>query len=126
VGLGRLTGKRVRVGGQMARRTHITVVDDIDGSPAAETIAFSYQGRDYEIDLSESNAARLRSMMRDYADHARSVGARRPASGFRSAASRRRAVAIREWARASGLQGVGSRGRIPQHVVEQYEAAHPE
>jgi hypothetical protein len=74
VGLGRLTGKRVRVGGQMARRTHITVVDDIDGSPAAETIAFSYQGRDYEIDLSESNAARLRSMMRDYADHARSVG----------------------------------------------------
>src|SRR5262245_5189909 len=103
----------------MAKHVHTTVVDDIDGGPAAETIAFSYQGRDYEIDLSEGNAARFRSMMREYAEHARKTGTRRAPSGSRrSAESRRRAAAIREWARASGIADVGRRGRIPQQIID--------
>ena len=110
----------------MAQQIKVRVVDDIDGSPATETVAFSLQGRDYEMDLSEANAARFRSMMREYADHARRVSGRRPASGARSVESRRRAVAIREWARSSGIPGVGDRGRIPHDVVRQYEAAHAE
>ncbi len=109
----------------MARHTQVTVMDDIDGSPAAETIAFSYQGRDYEIDLSDSNATRFRTMMREYAGYARRVTVRAPAPRSRSVAARRRAVAIREWARASGIEGVGDRGRIPQNVIDQYDAAHP-
>lgn len=109
----------------MAKQFHTTVVDDIDGGPAAETIAFSYQGRGYEIDLSEVNAARFRSMMGEYAEHARTTSIRRvPTGSRRSAESRRRAAAIREWARASGMPDVGSRGRIPQQVIDRYEAAH--
>ena len=109
----------------MAKQVHTTVVDDIDGGPAAETVAFSYQGRDYEIDLSERNAAKFRSMMREYAEHARTTSFRRAVGGSRrSAQSRRQAAAIREWARASGLPDVGSRGRIPKHVIDQYKAAH--
>jgi hypothetical protein len=108
----------------MAQKVQTTVVDDIDGSPAAETVTFGYQGHDYEIDLSESNATRLRSMMQGYANHARRASHRRiDGPGSRTAASRRRTVAIREWARASGMQ-VSDRGRIPQEVIEAYRAAH--
>ncbi len=110
----------------MAQKIQTTVVDDIDGSPAAETVTFGYQGRTYEIDLSAPNAARLRSVLQEYADHARRAATRQAGgTGSRTAASRRRTVAIREWARASGRQ-VSDRGRIPQQVVDEYHAAHPD
>jgi hypothetical protein len=118
-------GEPLLVGGQMAKQVHTSLVDDIDGGPAAETIAFSFQGRDYQIDLSEVNAARFRSMMSEYAEHARKTSVRRtPSRSRRSTESRRRAAAIREWARASGMEDIGSRGRIPQQVIDRYEAAH--
>ncbi|MBW3546534.1 MAG: Lsr2 family protein [Actinobacteria bacterium] len=37
---------------------------------------------------------------------------------------RERLRAIREWARANGYPELGNRGRIPQHIVAEYEAAH--
>ncbi|GAA1062024.1 Lsr2 dimerization domain-containing protein [Agromyces bracchium] len=39
----------------MAKRTVVTLVDDIDGTDAAETIAFTIDGAGYEIDLSTDN-----------------------------------------------------------------------
>ena len=42
----------------MARFEEVTVslVDDFDGTEAAETIRFSLDGKNYEIDLSKANA----------------------------------------------------------------------
>ncbi|HEV2071988.1 MAG TPA: histone-like nucleoid-structuring protein Lsr2, partial [Acidimicrobiales bacterium] len=37
---------------------------------------------------------------------------------------RERLRAIREWARENGYPELGNRGRIPQHIVAEYEAAH--
>ena len=40
----------------MAQRVVVTLFDDIDGSEAAETIAFGLDGKSYEIDLNQTNA----------------------------------------------------------------------
>jgi len=60
----------------MAQTTIIQLTDDLDGSPAEETIAFNFEGRAYEIDLNKKNAQALRKAMAQYLEHARSV--RRP------------------------------------------------
>lgn len=44
----------------MAKRTITMLVDDLDGSKAAETVSFAVDGVSYEIDVSEENAAKLR------------------------------------------------------------------
>ena len=44
----------------MAKRTVIELVDDLDNSPAAETVTFGLDGTQFEIDLSQNNAAKLR------------------------------------------------------------------
>ena len=44
----------------MATRELVTTTDDVDGTPAQETVAFALDGVTYEIDLSADNAARLR------------------------------------------------------------------
>ena len=44
----------------MAQKVTVALVDDLDGSPAAETVAFTLDGVAYEIDLNEENAAAFR------------------------------------------------------------------
>ncbi|HEX9302514.1 MAG TPA: histone-like nucleoid-structuring protein Lsr2, partial [Casimicrobiaceae bacterium] len=43
----------------MAKKVQVTLVDDIDGGNAVETIGFALDGSSYEIDLSKSNAKKL-------------------------------------------------------------------
>lgn len=73
----------------MARRTSVSLVDDLDESPADETVEFGVDGAAYEIDLSEANAAKLRDSLASFVAHARRAGggrrsgtrASRPAAG---------------------------------------------
>lgn len=44
----------------MARITVTRLIDDLDGASAAQTIAFGLSGTEFEIDLSDKNASRLR------------------------------------------------------------------
>ena len=44
----------------MAQKVRIILEDDLDGGPADETVRFGLDGGQYEIDLSNANAARLR------------------------------------------------------------------
>ena len=60
----------------MAKRTVITLIDDIDGTDAAETIAFSIDSAGYEIDLSADNAAAFRAALEPYATAARRISGR--------------------------------------------------
>ncbi|GAA3195039.1 Lsr2 family protein [Actinocorallia longicatena] len=109
----------------MARETIVTLVDDLDGEVADETVAFSLDGTNYEIDLSNENAGILRERLADFVEHAR----RAPRSGSkaskpaRSHSNRERSTDIRSWARGQGIK-VNERGRIPASVVERYDAAH--
>ena len=47
----------------MAQQVNVKFVDDLDGSDAAGTVSFAIDGRAYEIDLSDDNAARLRESL---------------------------------------------------------------
>ena len=61
----------------MAQKVNIVLVDDIDGSEASETVVFAIDGRDYEIDLSDANAQKLRDAIAPFVAHARRPERRR-------------------------------------------------
>lgn len=117
----------------MARIEEVTVslVDDFDGTAAVETVKFSLDGKNYEIDLSKSNANELRRTLRPYVDRARAT--RRATSGRATKStratgkSRRRSEGydrseVREWAKANRIK-IAPRGRISNDVVEKWRAA---
>jgi hypothetical protein len=113
----------------MAQQTTVRFIDDLDGSDASGTFDFSLEGRQYQIDLSDENAAKLRDVLEPYIDAARKAGgrgrtARQTVVAEKPARSNRdQTAAIREWARENGHQ-VSDRGRIPKSVIEAYQAAH--
>lgn len=118
----------------MAQRTTVTLVDDLDGAEAAESVEFGIDGVSYEIDLSDANATAFRGTLADYVAHARRTGGRRTAGRGPVASVARRGrkkptvdreqnQAIRDWARGQGLE-VSARGRIPAHVTEAYHRNH--
>ncbi|GAA3586652.1 Lsr2 family protein [Amycolatopsis ultiminotia] len=111
----------------MAQKVHVEMVDDVDGSIAEQTVPFSLDGVNYEIDLSDENAAALRDELARYVSVSRRIGGRkvriaagaapRPTS---TAADRERNRTMREWAEANGYQ-VSDRGRLPAEIVRAYE-----
>lgn len=114
----------------MAQKVETKFVDDLDGSDAEGTILFGLDGRQYEIDLSEENAATLRDSLADFIAAARKTTSGRTAKmtsrngdGGRVRADREQTAAIREWARQNG-HTVADKGRIPKAVVDAYHAAH--
>jgi hypothetical protein len=113
----------------MASRTTVTLVDDLDGSTADETVPFSLDGASYEIDLSADHADGLRTAFEQYVAAARRTGGRRTSSSNGSArasksatgSSRERNQEIRVWASRNGA-ALADRGRIPGYVVEAFDA----
>ena len=53
------------------------LVDDVDGGDAAETVTFALDGVTYEIDLSDTNAQKLRDDLATWSGHARRTGPHR-------------------------------------------------
>lgn len=68
----------------MSSTVQILLLDDIDGSPADETVEFAIDGANFEIDLSKRNALALRQMLARYIKSARRVSGS-PRSTARSA-----------------------------------------
>lgn len=60
----------------MAQRVEMQLVDDVDGTSATQTVRFALDGREYEIDLNDMNAARLRKTLHPYAVAGRRLGTR--------------------------------------------------
>lgn len=117
----------------MAQQILVSLVDDLDGSEADETVQFALDGVTYEIDLSAENAEELRDALAPYIEHARRAGGRKRTSSRRrrngqvttrsSTAEREQNQAIRAWAREQGYE-ISDRGRIPTEVAEAYRKAH--
>jgi hypothetical protein len=111
----------------MALQMIETRVDDLDGSPAAETISFGLDGETYEIDLSKRNAAAFRRVLDRY------IGAAHGSADERSSRRRSRRTIdsereydiaqLREWAATNEVE-VPARGRIPRAVVDEFLAAN--
>lgn len=109
----------------MAKKTFVQLVDDFTGEPIADgegrTVRFSFDGADYEIDLSNDSIDDMTRAFEEYVRASRRVSGRggsRKGSGSRGSGSGETA-AIREWAESQGIK-VASRGRIPADVVERY------
>jgi hypothetical protein len=107
----------------MTQRTQVLLFDDLDGSSADETVGFALDGRAYEIDLSSSNARRLRDALALYVAHGRKAGVIRSSARRRSGTSGAGTVDVRDWARSNGY-AVNDRGRISTEVLAAYQAAH--
>jgi hypothetical protein len=119
----------------MAQQVNVKLVDDLDGSDAAATVSFGLDGRAYEIDLSDDNAAKLRDSLASFVAGARKSGgssatSSRPRAQKMTANAgppqrldRDQTAAIRAWARHNG-HAVSDRGRISKAVVEAFQAAH--
>ncbi|WP_241383785.1 histone-like nucleoid-structuring protein Lsr2 [Rhodococcus sp. CH91] len=131
----------------MAQKVRVQYFDDIDGQPIMDGLAQSFRIRvdddEYELDLRPSNADKFLAVLRPWlhekasAQHGpaahtitpkktpakartRTSGAHKTIPPTRSP---EQLAAIRHWARNKGYD-VSSRGRIPRHILEQFEAAH--
>ncbi|SIS11212.1 histone-like nucleoid-structuring protein Lsr2 [Williamsia sterculiae] len=122
----------------MARnvQTIIEFVDDLDGTVVDEgdinTVAFSYNGKSYEIDLTDKNAAKFDKAIQPFVDAAAEVKGqrgrgRKAASDGRSntgsGRSKDQLAAIREWAGKNNYD-VSPRGRIRAEILDAFDAAH--
>ncbi|MET7403451.1 Lsr2 family protein [Dactylosporangium sp. NPDC005572] len=114
------------------------VIDDIDGGPADESLAFGVDGVLYTIDLSAGNAQQLRDALAPFVAAATKIGRRVPTAAGGGRISARRMViagpvrrdrahnqAIREWAQQQGIE-VSDRGRLPQDLIDRYRTAQRE
>lgn len=116
----------------MAQRTVIVLTDDVDGGEASETVAFGLDGSDYEIDVNDKHARELRDDIGKWVEYARRSkgGKKKVKASTHSGGKNGTAVnlkssprEIRDWARSNG-HDVPDRGRVPQTVVDAFEAAH--
>lgn len=111
----------------MASKVQVVLVDDIDGGEADRTVAFSIEGTEYEIDLSEANAEAFLETLAPYVASARRLGrggkSRRRSAAKSDGAGAPSSAQVRAWAAEEGIE-VSARGRVPADVIAKYEAAH--
>jgi hypothetical protein len=105
----------------MAQRTIVSFIDDLDGGVASQTVRFGLDGVEYEIDLSDENAAKLRTALVAYTEHGRKLSrSGRPYKLIKLGPSSQE---LRAWAKSHGYD-VPNRGRIPRSIQDAYEKAH--
>lgn len=117
----------------MAKETVTRLLDDMeDGVEADLTIEFGLEGKRYEMELSNANALKLRSLLSPWIANARPAGRRTrnitrstktASEGPLADYSKDQRAAVRTWAMAQGMQ-VSPRGRISADIVKAYELAH--
>src|SRR4030088_2806619 len=130
----------------MARKTIVTLVDDLDGSKASETVQFALDGVAYQIDLSSLNASKLRDELAEYVARARRpdgitrpttsgatarVGrptstdnAGRPVSEQRSSSAAREVSTTREVSKVTKVSKAREVGKAPEAVPQTAERGH--
>lgn len=107
----------------MTQKTITRLIDDLDGSELKDgqgkTVQFGLDGQNYEIDLSNKNAERLRKALAKYVSAGRQIQRRRTTRQAETPVDNR---AVRAWASANRIQ-VSARGRIPAAVVQRFRDA---
>lgn len=117
----------------MAKKT--LIIDDLTGEVGARTRTLTFDGTDYEIDLTDASFADLKAALKPYLRAARQVGgdmvlgsrrARPSAAGEEGRSGSTKvpsdAAFIRAWARSVGVP-VTERGRVAPDVRAAWEAA---
>src|SRR5919199_5694831 len=93
-----IAGENLCSGGlrRVAKQIIHKLVDDLDGGDADETVKFALDGIQYEIDLSEKNATKLREILAPYVAAGSRVARGGVVGGGRAARGRGGAAADRE------------------------------
>jgi hypothetical protein len=114
----------------MAQQVSVQYVDDLDGSAASGPVDFSLDGKGYTIDLSDTNASKLREILTPFVTAARRPSgsahqlSASPARSGGPSRSRDEVQAIRGWLRENGYT-VKDRGRVPAEFVAAYQTRTP-
>ena len=108
----------------MAKKVKTILIDDIDGSDAAETVTFGLDNVNYEIDLNETHAKELRDSLARWIKSGRKVSGRRRRGTATTVNNEVRELnrRVRAWAGEKGIP-VNDRGRVPQKLIDQDRAA---
>lgn len=103
----------------MSQKTQVILTDDLDGSPADETVRFTLDGVRYEIDLTAAHAVTLRELLKPFIEKGRRArtGSR---TTTRSTSRRSDGAAVRAWATEQGID-VPDRGRLSKKVIDAYD-----
>lgn len=116
----------------MAEKITVTLSDDITGEEGAdiEKVFFSFDGKNYRIDLSAKNRERFVKALAPFIEAAQPVRSAVKATNASSNASARKAAkerleALRAWAAKEGIE-LPPRGRIASDIQEQFDLANPE
>ena len=108
----------------MARQQSVSLIDDLDGSKAVETIRFGLDGASYEADLNRRNATNLRKSLGGFVEHSRKVKPtsqpERRTTTQTGRSTGPSAADIRAWAISNRIE-VSARGRIPADVMHRYQ-----
>jgi hypothetical protein len=117
----------------MAEEIVKRLIDDIEKKPIpegkGEQIHFSFNGKNYRIDLNAKNAEKFHETITFYTDHATEVreeaGNRRRRGGGGGGPKRspEELTKIRTWLRENGHE-VSDKGRIAANLQELYDEAH--
>lgn len=115
----------------MATKVERTVVCDLTGEPADETVEFGLADKAYRIDLTKNHADGLREILADYIKVAQPIGKLNVAgnghkarsSGAKPGSNREHLAAVRAWLRQQGYS-VQDRGRIAADLMAKFDAAH--
>ena len=122
----------------MAQRTIVQLTDDLDGKNIpdgkGETVRFTLDRQDYEIDLADKNAQAFRDALQTYIAAARRVGGGSRPGNPRTGRSRANGTsaapgrdydpkAVRVWAEEQGIE-VNQRGRVPADLITKFQEAN--
>lgn len=121
-------------GTNMAQRTIVQLTDDLDGKPIpdgkGETVRFSIDRQDYEVDLGDKNAKAMREALSKYVSAARRTSGSnsrgrggRPAKASAATTRDYDPKAVRVWAESQGI-AVSQRGRVPADLVTRFQEAN--
>jgi hypothetical protein len=109
----------------------VVLTDDLDGSEATQTLNYTVDGQEYEIDLSEENVQRFHEALEPFVSVSRQVTRQTAPTRRGRGDGRRRSGAsgrddipqIRAWAESQGMD-VSARGRVRKRIIDAYDEAH--
>ncbi len=116
----------------VARKEITRYFDDLDGQALDDdqvvVVRFGYKGRNYVMDLSADNAAKIDEVLREYVAKATledgaAAPKRRAGAARTDNATRTRNRIIRQWAKDNGFE-VADRGALPKDIIDKYDAVH--
>ena len=111
----------------------VILIDDLDGSEGVETLRYTVDGQEYEIDLSGENVGTPRVSLKPCPLHREKPPDRAPARGHSPGQINQAPDYQRQRSRRhrpdqgmgrSTRHPVNPRGRIKKETLDQYEATH--